>query len=210
MAEKAITPTESLEIISQMIESTKRSFRLSDGNTLLMWGYLSVAVCVITMFTVVYAQNNMWHFLWFLIPAIGVPCSIIMDKRAESKCGTTNTYLEKLSSRLWGFLGLAQFVVAIVCTIFMFKGINIWLVMGFMSFVLVGFAASVFGLIIKENSLIFGGFLSFASGIALIGCRMAGVPITNLTFAILFAASFAAMFIIPGHILNHKAKTTSK
>ncbi|MCF0163736.1 MAG: hypothetical protein HUJ92_00525, partial [Bacteroidales bacterium] len=48
MEEKNITPQESLEIISQMIESTKRRFRLSDGNTLLMWGYLSVAVCVIT------------------------------------------------------------------------------------------------------------------------------------------------------------------
>ncbi|MCF0166408.1 MAG: hypothetical protein HUJ89_04490 [Bacteroidales bacterium] len=209
MEEKNITPQESLEIISRMIESTKRRFRLSDGNTLLMWGYLSVAVCVITLCAVIYAQNNMWNFLWFLIPAIGVPCSIIMDKRAEIKCGT-KTYLEGLSSRLWGFLGLAQLVVAIVCTVFMFKGINIWLLMGLMSFVLVGFAASVFGMIIKENSMILGGFLSFASGIALTGCRMAGVPITNLAFAILFIAAFAVMFIIPGHILNHKVKTASK
>ena len=209
MEEKNITPQESLEIISQMIESTKRRFRLSDGNTLLMWGYLSVAVCVITCCTVIYAQNNMWNFLWFLIPAIGVPCSIVMDKQAESKRGT-KTYLEGLSSRLWGFRGLTQFVVAIVCTIFMFKGINIWLVMGLMTFVLIGFAASVFGMIIKEKSMIFGGFLSFASGTALIGCRMAGIPITNLTFAILFIAAFATMFIIPGHILNHKVKTASK
>ncbi|MCF0177432.1 MAG: hypothetical protein HUJ90_02300 [Bacteroidales bacterium] len=192
-----------------MIESTKRRFRLSDGNTLLMWGYLSVAVCIITLVAVILAQNNVWNFLWFLIPALGVPCSIVMDKRAGQQCGT-KTYLEGLSSRLWGFLGLAQFVVAIVCTIFMFKGINIWLAMGLMTFVLVGFAASVFGMIIKEKSLIFGGFLSFASGAALMGCRMAGVPISNLTFAILFIVAFAAMFIIPGHILNHKVKTASK
>ena len=207
MEEKNITPNESLEIISQMIESTKRRFNVSDGNVLLMWGYLSIAVCLITLAAVVCTHDNVWNFLWFLIPAIGIPCNIIMDKKSEQKFGVSRTYLEKLSSRLWAYLCWSLLFVAVVCAVFMFQGMNVWAAMAFFSLANVGFAASVFGMIIRLKSMTFGGFLSLASGITLVCCRMAGVPIDNFVFAAMFTIVFAAMFVIPGHILNNKAKS---
>ncbi|MCF0218873.1 MAG: hypothetical protein HUK14_03750 [Muribaculaceae bacterium] len=210
MEEKSITPKESLEIISQMIESTRQRFRVSDGNVLLMWGYLSIAVCLIVLAALMYTHNNLWNFLWFLIPAVGIPCNIVMDKKAERKFGAAKTYLEKLSSRLWAYLCWAQLFVAVVCIIFMLQGKNVWPAMAFFSFVNVGFAAGVFGMIIKMKSMTIGGFLSLASGIAMVCCTMAGVHIQYLVFAALFIVVFAAMFVIPGHILNHKAKSALK
>ena len=210
MEEKSITPKESLEIISQMIESTRQRFRVSDGNVLLMWGYLSIAVCLITLAAVMCTRNNVWNFLWFLIPALGIPCNIAMDKRAERKFGAAKTYLEKLSSRLWAYLCWAQLFVAVVCAVFMLQGMNVWPAMAFFSFVNVGFAASVFGMIIKMKSMTVGGFLALASGIAMVCCTMAGLAIQYFVFAALFIVVFAAMFVIPGHILNHKAKSALK
>ncbi len=46
MEEKKLTEKESLELISAMIARTKERYMLGDGNIMLLWGYLTVAVSV--------------------------------------------------------------------------------------------------------------------------------------------------------------------
>lgn len=46
MEEKRINAQEGIDIITAMVEATKNRLSISDGNVLLLWGYLTVAVSV--------------------------------------------------------------------------------------------------------------------------------------------------------------------
>lgn len=46
MEEKKINAQEGIDIITAMVEATKNRLSISDGNVLLLWGYLIVAVSV--------------------------------------------------------------------------------------------------------------------------------------------------------------------
>lgn len=73
-------------------------------------------------------------------------------------------------------------------------------------FFIIGMATSVQGIIIKEKSLIYGGAFSVICGGFLVAGVLAGAYWLQMYSSLLFIISFIVMMIIPGHILNHKAK----
>lgn len=65
------------------------------------------------------------------------------------------------------------------------------------------------GLVIREKSLVIGGAVGLAVGIFTMCCLVARVALAANWFMPLFIIAFAAMMIVPGHILNSKAKRQS-
>ena len=67
MKEKKISERESPENNNEMISRTKDRY-ISDGNIMLMWGYLVVAVTLAVWILIANTHNGVWNWLWFLIP----------------------------------------------------------------------------------------------------------------------------------------------
>ena len=206
MEEKKLTEKESLELISAMIARTKERYMLGDGNIMLLWGYLTVAVSVTIWILLAVTHNPVWNWLWFLIWVIGGTVTPVMARRKQQKFGV-RTYSDKLSSRIWSAVGYSAIASTFFCLGFMlFKGIDAWPMMFAFALVIVPFAEIVQGVVLDEKALMTGGALGLLAGIFTLCCIAGRVPLYVIWFMPVFIAAFTCMMIIPGHILNHKAR----
>ena len=208
MVEKQITEKESLEVITAMIARTKSRYALGDGNIMLMWGYLTVAVSLAVWILLYYTHSGAVNWLWFLIGLIGGISSPIMAKRKRMETGAMS-YTDRLTSNMWSVVGFTAIASAILCLGFLFIGKDSWSMMFAFALIIVPMAEIMQGLVIKENSLIAGGSIGLLIGLFIMCCISAHVPLMVTWFMPLFIMAFAAMMIVPGHILNSKAKRES-
>ena len=208
MEERKITEAESIEIITSMISRTKERLEEGYGDILLMWGYLTVAVTALIWVLLVTTNNPAVNWLWFLIGLIGGISSPIMAKRKRMETGAMS-YTDRLTSNMWSVVGFTAIASAILCLGFLFIGKDSWSMMFAFALIIVPMAEIMQGLVIKENSLIAGGSIGLLIGLFIMCCISAHVPLMVTWFMPLFIMAFAAMMIVPGHILNSKAKRES-
>ncbi len=209
MEERKITEAESIEIITSMISRTKDRLVKGSGNILLMWGYLIVAVTALIWVLLVKTNNPAVNWLWFLIWLIGGIATPVMAKRKRIETGS-KSYTDKLTSYIWCVVGLTAIISAILCFGFLFiAGKDSWSMMFAFALIIVPMAEIMQGLVIKENSLLTGGGFGLLIGLFTMCCISAHVVLMATWFMPLFIMAFASMMIVPGHILNSKAKRQS-
>ncbi|WP_290137099.1 hypothetical protein [Duncaniella muris] len=205
MEDKKLTEKESLEVITSMIARTKVRY-LGSGNILLMWGYLAVFTSILVWILLAATQQNVWNWLWFAIPVIGMPLTSIMARREKRTDGAV-TYSDKITSHLWSIFGVSEIVLTLICLGFsLFGGIKCWTAMIVYTIIAAPFAEIAQGLIVKEKSLTWGGIVGLAIGMVLVCCVTGKIPLLANWFMPLFILFWVVMMIVPGHIINHKAK----
>ncbi|MBJ2197770.1 hypothetical protein [Barnesiella sp. CU968] len=205
MEDKKLTEKESLEVITSMIARTKARY-LGSGNILLMWGYLAVFSSILVWILLAATQQNVWNWLWFAIPVIGMPLTSIMARREKRTNGVV-TYSDKITSHLWSIFGVSEIVLTLICLGFsLIGGIKCWTAMIVYTIIAAPFAEIAQGLIVKEKSLTWGGIVGLAIGMVLVCCVTGKIPLLANWFMPLFILFWVVMMIVPGHIINHKAK----
>ena len=205
MEDKKMTEKESLELITAMIQRTRERY-VGDGNIMLMWGYLTVAVTVLVWIMLVKTGNQAWNWLWFLQGIVGGIATPIIAKKSNTKVGA-KSYTDKISSQIWLTVGISAFVAALFCFGFSFNGIDTWRTMFIFALVIVPMAEIAQGIVVNEKSLIIGGAVGLCAGIFSVCCIAGNVPFTTTWFLPMFMLAFICMMIIPGHIINRKAKS---
>lgn len=209
MEERKITEVESIEIITSMISRTKDRLVKGSGNILLMWGYLIVAVTALIWVLLVTTRNPAVNWLWFLIWIIGGIATPIMARKKRMETGS-KSYTDKLTSQMWSVVGLTGIASTILCLSFLLiGGKDSWRMMFAFALIIVPMTEIMQGLVIKEKSIIAGGGIGLLIGLFTISCISAHVPLMATWFMPLFIIAFAAMMIVPGHMLNSKAKRES-
>ncbi|RXE69622.1 hypothetical protein ED328_01335 [Muribaculaceae bacterium Isolate-001 (NCI)] len=205
MEDKKLTEKESLEVIISMIARTKARY-LGSGNILLMWGYLAVFSSILVWILLAATRQNVWNWLWFAIPVIGMPLTSIMARREKRTDGVV-TYSDKITSHLWSIFGVSEIVLTLICLGFsLIGGIKCWTAMIVYTIIAAPFAEIAQGLIVKEKSLTWGGIVGLAIGMVLVCCVTGKIPLLANWFMPLFILFWVVMMIVPGHIINHKAK----
>ena len=206
MDERNITEAESIEIITSMILRTKGHLVKGCGNILLMWGYLIIAIAALVWALLVTTNNPTVNWLWFLIWLIGGTVTPIMVKRTRRKTGAMS-YTDRLTSNIWSIVGWTAVASVCLCLGFLFiGGKDSWNMMLTFALIIVPMAEIMQGLIIREVSLIVGGGIGLLIGLFTMCCISAHVALMATWFMPLFIIAFAAMMIVPGHILNSKSK----
>ena len=204
MEEKKLTEKESLELITSMIARTKT--RYLGSRNMLMWGYLVVITTISVWVLLATTHNPVWNWLWFAIPIIGFPTTSMMARRQQRHRGVTS-YSDKVTSRLWTIIGISEIVLIIMCLGFSLVGeIDCWGAMLVYPILMVSGAEIAQGLIVRENSLIYGGIFGLLVGMITICCEVGEVPFRVNWYMPLFIIAVVAMMIIPGHILSNKEK----
>lgn len=204
MEDRKLTEKESLEVITSMIAQTKQRY-IGNGNIMLMWGYLIVAVAALIWTLLVITHNSSWNWLWYLIWIIGGIATPIMAKKEQHKRGVKN-YSDTLTNRIWSTVGFSAIAATAIClAMLLIKGIYAWSSMFALTLIIVPLAEIAQGIVIKEKSLVTGGALGLCVGLFTMACIAGHVVLYATWFMPLFMFAFIAMMIIPGHILNHKA-----
>lgn len=205
MEERKITERESLEVITSMIARTKQRY-IGDGNIMLLWGYLTVAVSALVWIMLAATHQYAWNWLWFAIPIAGGIATPIMSRKQLQTSGVV-TYSDKVTSHLWTIFGLSEFVLTAICLGFTFiGGINCWVAMLTYSIIAAPVAEIAQGLIVNEKCMTAGGAVGLAVGLVTVCCVSGGLPLGADWYMPLFILAFVAMMIVPGHIINAKSK----
>ncbi len=205
MEERKLTEKESLEIITSMIERTRERY-IGDGRIMLMWGYLTVVLTAIIWTLIGVTHNPVWNWLWFLLWIIGGTLTPIMDKKMQHEKGFKN-YSDTVTSRIWSTVGFSAIVATAICLAFLLVGgIDAWSMMFAIALVIVPFAEIASGIVVKEKSLIIGGAIGLSAGLFTMACIAGHVALYASWFMPLFILVWVVMMIIPGHIINYKAK----
>ena len=61
MEDKKMTEKESLDLITQMIQNSKKNLRLGNVNILLLWGYLCTITALVVYVLILITGNPLWN-----------------------------------------------------------------------------------------------------------------------------------------------------
>lgn len=203
MEDRKLSEKESLDIITQMINSSKRNMKVGSGNVLLYWGYFTVLLSVVISSLIVYTQNYIWSWGWMLMFAVG---PVISYKQRGCEPAVV-TYTDKTISSVWQvfgcMFGLTFVLIAAFCVLYE-QSVNFILMLP-LSLLYCGLGVSINGIILREKWMIYSPVVAFVLVIYMLMSLINHGPVTVLWY-LYFGLSFVVMMIIPGHILNNKAK----
>ncbi|MDR0962963.1 MAG: hypothetical protein LBM62_10505 [Mediterranea sp.] len=209
MNEKQLNEQESLELITRMIQNTKKSMQLGSGNIFLLWGYVCTAVTLVVFAGVFITGNSRWSLGWWGIPLIGFPINLWLIKRQPK---SVITYINKVITTVWRYVTL--FGICITTCILLFSHHMELLIP--LSLMLCSIGTMLTGALLTDRWMRHSGMISFCLSIviltAMISWLSSNVDIRVYwsyfyTYAVpTYALCFVFMMIIPGYRLNYKAK----
>lgn len=191
--EKELTPSVSLEIISETIRNTKKNFS-NNSYYFLLWGWLmifaSIGHFVIIRFIgppTGFENIGLYISLnWLVFVLVGIILQIIHNKKGDQPVKLT--IMDKFMKVLWQSSGGAIIIIAVISIIENSYPAPFILVIGAMS-------TFVSGVMIHSRSLITGGVFMGASAVAT-------SLVQNEIHILVFAAAIIGGYIIPGYILR--------
>lgn len=204
MEQERFTERESLELIASMIQNTKKRMELGAGNVLLAWGYVVTIIALTVGMGYYFTSDINWYWLWFAIPVVGYPLHYVLAKKKESKT-LVKTEIDRFTNGIWATIGVFFILMMLVCLAFGLNGFNAWGAMYLLTLPCCGFGTMATGVILREKSLLAGGIFSMLMGGLFIICFVCQIDIFCYDIFI-FALCFALMMIVPGHVINNKAR----
>lgn len=198
--DKKLNEKESLELITQMIQNTRRNLDTGSGNMFLVWGYVSVLVTLTVLAGVYFTKNPLWMWGFWGIPVIGYLLTYVLMRKQQKG---VKTYTDKVLNQVWQMFGVTSMLIVLLaieagrfevilplCGMQMALGsIVTGCVIRYTSF----FGCSAMGILWSMKSLfdVLDGKTSYAS-------------------LLWFVAVVVFAMIVPGHILNYKARKEEK
>lgn len=205
MEDKKITEQESLELISQMIQQTKKDSAIGSGDTFLTWGYLCV-ICSLSVVAMAYlAGGGRWGWLYFSIPLLGFIIAGFNANRLKKKYNGPSTYSASSINNIWGCLSGVFAAYAVWCLMDWSNHLG-WSGMFFLGLLLPGIGTYSTGVILKEKVLQICGMSGIIIGLRFLHDLCCIGAMITIKWPIIMAVSLFITLVIPGHYLNYKSK----
>ncbi len=187
---------ESLDLITRMINNTRKGIERNAALPMLIFGYASVITSLAVWLALSLTGNYWFHLLWAAIPLLGWPALGLLKTRRSRAESTPGSYIGRIIARMWYLL----FGIMVLCTIvpFILRGFPVAFVMT----LLVAIGVSCSGLFVRYRPFIICGFAGVLISFAFLWIE--GTIQTPL-----LALVFLVMMVIPGHMLqatNNKNK----
>lgn len=202
MEEKKLTEKESLELISRMIRSTRENMEVGSGNQFLAWGYFSAILSVLLYLLVRYTANEVWACGWFAMFAFWGVLKYVQRGHTKSLL----TYTDKVVIQVWQVIGglFVLTVLVMAALAFAYKKGDFSLMLP-LALLYCGIGTSITGIVIKERWAAYSPLVAFVFAIYMLASYAIGEA-HILHWYLYFGLSFVFMMIVPGHIINRKAK----
>jgi hypothetical protein len=183
---------ESLELITRMIDNTRKGIEKNAALPMLVFGYTSIVTTLAVWFAVTKTENYMFHLLWIAIPVIGWLIYGLLGNARTRKDGVSQSHMGSLIGRMWVFL--AGIMMLCMFPAFLLRGFPAPFIMT----LLAAIGVSCTGLLVRYAPLIICGLLGVLTSFVLLW-------VTGITSMVVLAFAFAVMMVLPGHILHNAA-----
>ena len=202
MEEKKLTEKESLELISQMIQATRKNLVKGQGNYFIIYGY-TAAILSIIIYTLLYMTHTPWWWAgWFLmfLPVI------ILSFKEKRNTPTVITYTDSMVNKVWQVMGTSfSLTMLVILALSFIVGKCDFILMLPLCLLYASIGTAITGLVIREKCLLYTPLVGFVLAIYM----LMSYTINNsaaILWNLYFGLSFVVMMIIPGHILNNKSE----
>ncbi|MDR3651865.1 MAG: hypothetical protein P4L34_02700 [Paludibacter sp.] len=192
MEEKNLSEKDSLELISQMISNSRQKLEDGNGIPFLIWGYTTFFVSLVVFYFINVTGDYHYHYLWFLIPAIGSIGMFISERKKTKYSGHGMNFIERVIGNIWTVIGIAAFIISVGAFFVRIPILSLVIL-------LMGIGTALTGLVIKFKPVTISGFIGMAS------CVVPFVMKSNEQILV-FGVIYLIMMVVPGHILNYKGR----
>ena len=184
MEEKKFTEKESLELISHMIQATRKNLVKDQGNYFIIYGYTAAILSVII------------YTLLRMIPLL----------KGKRNSPTVVTYTDSMVNKVWQVVGtLFSLTVLVMLALSLLVGKCDFMLMLPLCLLYASIGTAITGLVIREKCLSYTPFAGFVFAIYMLMNYTINNSI-DIRWNLYFGLSFVIMMIIPGHVLNNKSE----
>lgn len=192
----------SLRLISETIERSRRTITKNAGKPLILWGTLVTVTSLVIWLLWSKTGSPAWNFLWFAMSAIGIICGRVMD-RGKEKAAVTE--LTRTLGKIWGWFGI--FATSFFALVWIAWGIRsaagiegtLSVDLSMVILMMMGLCGTISGAVLKNKTLVICSLVATLLSALFLMVMPGSSPLRILTFAIL--GIFA--LIIPGFILQN-------
>lgn len=171
---KEMTAQESLKLITETMNNSRKDILRSSGKHLLFWGVL-LTIFSLAIFLLWNASGKgAWNYLWFAMPVVGMPVTRLLNKGVAP---VPESLISKMLGGVWSAYGIFAMCAAALALFLVPFNITVTIILLF------GFAESVSGIILKNWTVIVSGFI-LAMGGMFIGVKYAAEPAQLLIFTL--------------------------
>ena len=162
-----LTAERSLEIITEQIEKCRRAVSKDTGEWLFVTGLIAMIMSVIVASANLLSWTPLFHLLWFALPVV---IWLVMKYVNRNRVPVPESLVGTLVKKTWYTILAFALVYSVIATVwnivlqhyespevFLHAGMHITPTV----ITLLAVAVSITGLILKRNSLVWFGFLSF-------------------------------------------------
>lgn len=200
MEEKKLNEKESLELITRMIQNTRRNLDTGSGNLFLVWGYVGALLTLVVLAGVYFTKNPGWMWGFWGIPVIGYLLTyLLMRKRQKA----AKSYIDKVLMQVWMILGLVCMMIVLMAT-----NTERFEVILPLCAVVMSLGSIITGCIIRYTMFLVFPVLGLVWGMkSLFDALTQGTSYVSLLW---FVTIVVFAMIIPGHILNYRARKENR
>ena len=198
MEERKLNEKESLELIAQMIQNSKKNLQVGRGNQFILWGALGAITSLAVMTMLLLTNSPMWNWLWFAIPVIGWPVMMWQLKKEEKP---VITFIDKVMKAVWTTIGSIGMLSILLMA---YVAHNTHLIIP-CTILLIGIGSAISGAVL-DNKRIQSWALGTFGFVMIVSLRIAFDETNPIWNHIIFSIASIGLLVIPGYILNKEAK----
>lgn len=201
MEDKKLNEKESLELITQMIQNTRRNLDAGSGNLFLTWGYVGAIVTLVILAGVYWTKNPAWMHGFWAIPVLGYAISILLERKRKRRA---KGYSDTVLMEIWAMLGCLCMGL-VIATTFTKQYEFILPLCG----LIISLGSIITGIVVRYKSFCLFSVVGLAIGLYMVIAAMQNAASTYLSLFCFVALTVFSM-IIPGHMLNYAAKNENR
>jgi hypothetical protein len=147
---KEMTAQQSLNIISEMMNNSRRIILQSSAKHFILWGILLIVTSFVIYELWHITGSPVWNVAWFAMPALGFPMVRILERKE------TDVPQNKINMNI-GLIWLTYCIFAVLLSVIamLWVPMNISLII----VALVGFAECISGFLLKNWAITISGFI---------------------------------------------------
>ncbi len=168
---KEMTAQESLAIIAETVNNSRKDIVQRSGKYMLVWGIALTIVSLLVFILWKTTGKEAWNYLWFAMPVIGLVPSILMKKKEATRL-PDNT-VSRMLGGIWRAFGVFSVSIAVFAILYakfgtsVFASLAVGISLSPMILLLFGMAETVSGIAVKNRAIQVAGYVTGVGGIIL-------------------------------------------
>jgi len=154
---KEMTAQESLKLIGDMLNSSRRDILRSSAKYFLLWGILLAATSLVIYWLWHTTGSAMWNLLWFVMALAGFPVAMLIAKKDK----VPQSIISKQIGQVWGAYAVFALGLSVIASALVPMPVSITLLI----VLVLGLAECISGILLKNWPIIVSGFLLGVGGV---------------------------------------------